>query len=440
VGAHAATQQTPVGYFDLVRTNKRFRLLWIGQIVSLLGDWFNLIASAALVAALTQSGTAVGGLFVVRMLAPFLISPIAGVATDRYNRKHLLIFTDIVRGITVLGFLLVRTADDVWLVYVLSAIQLGLSGFFFPARNAILPDITARHELGAANAISSTTWSVMLAFGAALGGLFAGTIGIYPAFIIDAATFFVSAVFIARIVYERHPALAGEDKTIIGGFRQYFDGLRYLRHHADIFVIALHKAANALFVMGAFQVVQVALAERIFVIGEGGGISLGLMFAAQGVGTGIGPILARRFTGDRDRPLRNAIAVSYVISFAGLILSATLINLPVVLVGMVLRGIGGGIMWVFSTQLLLQLSSDRVRGRVFSSEFAMFSLTSAVGAAVAGWMLDLEIGIDSILILMGLLILVPTILWTLWIIFGTIAQPEDDAIPETEVAADEPME
>src|SRR5690606_31749485 len=105
-----------------------------------------LIASAALIAALTQSGSAVGGLCVVRMLAPFLVSPFAGVVPDRYNRKWVLIATDILRGITVLGFLLVQTVDDIWLVYVLSAIQLGLSGFFFPARNAILPDITSRSE------------------------------------------------------------------------------------------------------------------------------------------------------------------------------------------------------------------------------------------------------------------------------------------------------
>jgi len=84
-----------VGYLDLVRNNANYRNLWFGQIVSLLGDWFNLIASAALIASLTQSGLAVGGLFVIRMLAPFLVSPIAGVIADRYNRKNLLIITDL---------------------------------------------------------------------------------------------------------------------------------------------------------------------------------------------------------------------------------------------------------------------------------------------------------------------------------------------------------
>ena len=173
----------PAGYIELVQGNRDFRHLWFGQIISLLGDWFNLIGSAALIAGLTRSGLAVGGLFVVRSLAPFLISPLAGVAADRYNRKHLLILADLTRGVTVLGFLLVRNPGQVWLLYVLTFIQLAIGGLFFPARNAILPDITAAHELGAANALSSTTWSVMLAFGAALGGLATGLWGIYPAFV-----------------------------------------------------------------------------------------------------------------------------------------------------------------------------------------------------------------------------------------------------------------
>ena len=103
-----------VGYVQLVRENANYRYLWSGQIVSLLGDWFNLIASAALVASLTQSGIAVGGLFVVRILAPFLVSPFAGVAADRYNRKHLLIATDIARAITVFAFLLVREPGPIF--------------------------------------------------------------------------------------------------------------------------------------------------------------------------------------------------------------------------------------------------------------------------------------------------------------------------------------
>ena len=145
-------EKKPVGYLDLVRTNQNFRFLWTGQVVSLLGDWFDLIASAALISELTRSGLAIGGLFVVRMLSPFLVSPLAGVLADRYNRKKLLIIADVLRGFIVLGFLTVRTPGQAWLLYVITAIQLAFSGLFFPARNAIIPDIVTHAELGAANA------------------------------------------------------------------------------------------------------------------------------------------------------------------------------------------------------------------------------------------------------------------------------------------------
>ncbi len=420
-----------VGYVQLVRENANYRFLWSGQIVSLLGDWFNLIASAALVASLTQSGIAVGGLFVVRMLAPFLVSPFAGVAADRYNRKHLLIATDIARAITVFAFLLVREPGQVWLLYVLTAIQLAISGFFFPTRNAILPDIVVREELGAANALSSATWSVMLALGAALGGIVAGQWGVYPAFIIDGLTFLLSAVLIARIVYHHQPALEASEQNIGAALRQYVDGLRYLRRHKDNLVIALHKGAFALVAGGAFAVIQVALSEEVFVIGEGGGTGLGLLYATMGIGTGLGPIIARRFTGDRDGPLRFAIALSYGIAALGIAMMAPLSNFSVVLVGTVLRGIGGGIGWVFATQLLLQFVPDRVRGRVFSTEFAFFTLMSAVSSAAGGWLLDnTSLGISGLLWLMAGALLVPGILWALWSFVWR--SPPIDLVQETE--------
>jgi MFS family permease len=389
--------------------------------VSLLGDWFNLIASASLVAELTESGLAVGGLFVVRMLAPFLVSPIAGVAADRYSRKRLLILADLGRAITVLGFLLVRDPRHVWLLFALTAVQLAISGFFFPARNAILPDIVSQGQLGTANALSSATWSVMLALGAALGGVVAGGWGIYPAFVIDAFSFLLSALLIAQIKYKVHPTtMAASSGGALGvALRQYTKGLQYLRHHSDILVIALHKAAFALASSGPLQVVQVVLAEQVFEIGEGGGAGLGLMYAVAGVGTGLGPIIARRFTGDRDRSLRVAIALSYAIAALGLGLVAPLTSFGLVLLGTLLRAIGGGIGWVFSTQLLLHLVPNRVRGRVFSTEFALFTLLNAVGAAGGGWALDsASVEISEIVWWMTGLTLVPGVLWTLWITLG----------------------
>lgn len=458
------------GYVDLIRGNSNYRAVWLGEIVSLFGDWFNLIASAALVSSLTRSGIAVSGLFVVRMLAPFLVSPLAGVIADRYNRKSVLIFADLTRFIVVLGFLLVRSPQHTWLLYALTAIQLGISGFFFPARNAILPDIVSARELGAANALSSATWSTMLAFGAAIGGLVAGEFGIYPAFIVDAVSFLVSALFIARIRYhppksevhryqpasiaaeaaladcppeiasatgltapggtlagsssgepaqDRPPARPAPARSVFSArvvLGQYLEGLKYLRRHLDILAIALHKGAISLAVNGAFQVVQVALAERLFVIGERGSTSLGLLFAAAGVGTGIGPLIARRFTGDRNRPMRIAIALTYPVMAIGVAITAGLSSFRLVLLGSFVRAFAGGVIWVFSTQLLLHNVPGEVRGRVFSTEFAIFTLASATGTALGGWALDAPaFGLARTLWTMAVLALVPGVLWVWWL-------------------------
>ena len=404
-------RQDSSGYFALVRGNRNFKYLWYGQIVSLFGDWFNLIASASLVASLTGSGLAVGGLFVVRMLAPFLISPLAGVAADRYNRKKLLILTDVVRAVVVLGFLLVRSSELLWFLYSLTAIQLAMHGVFFPTRNAILPDLVSSRELGTANAITGTTWSVMLAMGAAAGGLVAGGWGVYPAFIIDSATFLLSAYFITRIRYEPERRDT-HDKSLRAALRDFVEGLRYLVRNLETLAVALHKASLTLFVVGACEVIQVTLARDFFVIGEGGGMSLGILYAVIGVGSGVGPIAARYFTGDRERPLQIAIFISYVAMGVGLVIISTLASFGAVLIGTLIRATGGGTLWVFSTQLLLQKLPEQIRGRVFSAEYAFLTLAMATSAGLSGWALDqATTAIPGLLRLMSLLILVPGLLW-----------------------------
>ena len=352
------------------------------------------------------------------MLAPFVVSPITGVVADRYNRKYILIAADLVRATVVLGFLLVRDAGDVWLLYTLTAVQLALSGFFYPARTSILPELAGERELGAMNALSSATWSVMLALGAALGGLVAGVWGIYPAFVLDALTFVLSAALLAQIRMPARLASAAAEKTVAAAVRQYIDGLRYLREHLDILIITLQKAILSLFLSAGFQVVLVAISQQVFIVGEGGGIGMGLMFGLAGVGSGIGPILARKMTGDDGPTLRKAIAVAYLISVLGSAATAPLFNLPLVLLGIIVRVIGSGIVWVFSTQLLLQSVPGRVHGRVFATEFMFFYLGSALASSVVGAALDSNLSISAIIWWMTGLTLFPMALWTLWVMKG----------------------
>ena len=398
----------PVGYFELLRQNPNFRWLWGGQIVSLLGDWFNLIASAILIAELTDSGLALGILFTIRMLAPFVVAPLAGIFADKYNRKHLLIITDLVRAVVVLGFLFVRDANDIWLLYALTVLLFGVSGFFSPARSAILPDITSSQELGTANTLGAATWSVMLAVGAAIGGVTTGLFGSQTAFIIDGFTFAISAGLLFKIRLPASPHTPGETQT-----RARLTALRYMFQHPDILIIALHKAAISLLMSSGVQIVLVEIAKRYFVIGVGGALSLGIMYCMNGIGSGIGPILARRWTGDRDKPLRISISWGYLIASIGIAITASLYNFGIVLLGGLVRSIGGGIAWVFSTQLLLQRAPNEIRGRIFGTEFALFTLMGGASSLITGAFLD-QFQLQTILNGMAILNLIPALLWWLW--------------------------
>jgi len=405
---HQPEIEKPVGYFELIRHNRNFRCLWAGQVVSLLGDWFNLIASAILIADLTGSGLALGFLFTIRMIAPFVIAPIAGICADRYNRKHLLIITDVARAIIVFGFLFVQNESHVWLLYTLTTLLFAVSGFFSPARSAILPDITSPQELGTANALGAATWSVMLAVGAMIGGLTTGLFGSQTAFIVDGLTFFVSAAFLLPI------KLPGPPSAVPGTpARAKLSALRHMFQHPDILFIAMHKAAIALLLSSGFQIVQIKIANSYFVIGVGGAISLGLIYGVNGVGSGLGPILARRWTGDQDKLLRISINLGYLIGAFGMLITAPLFNLETVLIGGFVRSIGGGIVWVFSTQLLLQNAPNEIRGRIFGTEFALFTLMGSVATAVVGALLD-QFHVHTILWGMVALPLIPVTLWSLW--------------------------
>src|SRR2546423_6099389 len=117
----------PVGYVELLRNNRGFRFLWFGQVVSQMGDWFDTIAVYTIALTLTGSTRSVALIMVARFLPSVVIGPLSGVVADRFSRRTIMIASDIVRAIVVLGFLFVRRPDQMWLVYLLSGLQLAVS-------------------------------------------------------------------------------------------------------------------------------------------------------------------------------------------------------------------------------------------------------------------------------------------------------------------------
>ncbi|HMV30452.1 MAG TPA: MFS transporter, partial [Anaerolineales bacterium] len=165
-------------YISLLQLRPKYRLLWLAQVISLAGDWFNTIASVIIVNRYTTSGLALGGLFIARALPPFLLGPVAGVVADRFDRRKVLIASDILRAVIVLCFLLVDRPERLWLMYVLTVLQFSVSTFFEPARAALTPALVETDELLNANTLASITWSAMLTLGGAIGGVTASYFGV----------------------------------------------------------------------------------------------------------------------------------------------------------------------------------------------------------------------------------------------------------------------
>lgn len=397
-------------YITLLRKNENYRNLWLGAVASQLGDWFNLIAAASLIATLTSSGAAISYLFLARFLPLFIFSPLAGILADRFNRRTILILSNLLRVATVLGFLLVRQPNQVWLFYLLTVIQFGLSAIFTPARTAIIANIVAPEELVTANALDSFTWSTMLAVGALLGGVATTLVGIYAAFALDAVTFLIAAWFAARIILPVH-LTAERGVHSRGGWLDFLDGLRYLRGEPYIFALTLVKGAGSL-VWGAINVVEVNYAEEIFPIGQGGATTLGIIYAVTGIGTGFGPLLLRRWLGDAPGRLRWAITIGFWALALGILGLAAAPTLPWFSLATLVRTVGSGTVWVFSAALLQMIVPDRVRGRVFAFEFALLTLTQSLSIFWAGFAQDsLFWSVRQVTAGIGLLGLVVAALW-----------------------------
>ena len=160
-----------MGYLQFLKKNPAFRNLWYGQIVSELGDWLNSIAIFALVLKLDGSGMTLAAVMTAKLLPVFFVSPFAGILIDRMDRKTIMFVSDILRFLVILCFLFINDKSQMWLLYALIVIEISLAGFFEPARSAIIPSLTAKEDLVTANTLSGSTWSVMLALGAAIGGV-----------------------------------------------------------------------------------------------------------------------------------------------------------------------------------------------------------------------------------------------------------------------------
>ena len=399
-----------VGFIELLRVNPLFRKFWAGNSLSMLGEWFNSIALFVMIEHLTNSALAIGGIVILRMFALALPQLFTGVLADRYSRKWLMVFANAASAFLVLALFLVDNVSDVWIIYAVAGGLMVFHAVFIPAENAALPNIVEENQLLTANALNSATWSASLAIGAALGGFAVAEWGVEVAFVIDSLTFAIAATIIATLPIPQEKREKSDKSFFKTGLNDVSEGWKIIRSRPEVSRIITAKALWSCFGGGLVYMLIMLGAE-----GEFGEVAagIGILFAARGIGTGIGPVLARYvFTEKSLWPYLLGILVStcgvgYL--FIGLFKWGTWITIVIVI-----SHAASGANWVLSTVLLQERSEDEWRGRMFATDFLLMTTVNGFSTMAASLILEYtEIGLRNTLIAFSILQIVSGIVWLL---------------------------
>ena len=374
------------GFLNLLRSNRNYRTTWMAQVVSEVGDNFNNIAVFALVMQQTHSGLAVGGVMLSRAVGILIAGPIAGVALDRFDRRRIMVASDLVRAIIALAFLLTIHERNGGLLLFLSGLLMFASPFFTSGRASILPRIATRDELHTANSLTQTTAWTSVALGSFLGGAVASWFGFQVAFVFNALSFLFSALFIGRLrspggsgftasrddvePHERHP------------LRDYVDGLRYMRSVPLLFALALVGVGWATG-GGAAQILFSLFGEVVFKRGPAG---IGEVWGCAGIGLILGGILAntwgRRLSFERYKWL---VVICFTVHGGSYILFSLSPSYALALVFIGLSRLSIAVNNVLNMTQVLRHTPDAYRGRVTSTMESMVWATMMLSMSVASF-------------------------------------------------------
>ncbi len=382
-----------VPYLRVIRSARYFPL-WLGQIISNLGDTLNYVALVVLVFRLSHSGLAVSALVLAEIVPTLLLGPLAGVVIDRLDRRRLLIAVDGVRALLVL---LLALTHALWAVYALAALLAVGSTLFNPALQAVIPALLTDEERLAANSVAWSSGRLVQIIGASVAGGLIAWAGTTPAFLINAASFAFSAAMLARLSI---PARQGPSRGggLAGWLRDAGEGLVYARRDPFIARLVPVQALTSL-ATGATSALLVVLATTHLHLAAQG---FGWLLAAIGVGALLGPFLSNRLTGDRYLDMR-LLFVPYIIRGIGDIALGLVVSLPWALAILFVYGLNTSTGVVASHSILQTVIPDRVRGRVFTLLDVTWAAMRLLSLGLGGLLAD-RLGISVVYLTGGALL------------------------------------
>jgi MFS family permease len=373
-----------IGFTDLLRTNRNYRFMWLGQVVSEIGDHFNNIAVFSLALEHTKSGLVVSGVMLARAIPAVLAGPIAGVLLDRVDRRRIMIISDLFRFIIALGFILSVHAKGNWTLYVFSALLMFASPFFTSGRSAILPRIANKEELHAANSLTQTTQWTTLTIGTFLAGISVMKFGYTGAFIFNALSFLISALCIwqLRVPEGFQPRRRELNETeVVRPWHEYAEGLKYMKSSPLILAIGLVGVGWASG-GGASQILFSVFGELVFHRGPDG---ISIIWGCAGVGLLIGAafahVVARKFNFDQ---YKKSVVFCYIIHGGAYVFFSQMPTIQWACVFIALSRAAVGVSSIANFSQLLRHVPDEFRGRVFSTMESMTWSTMMLSMLAAG--------------------------------------------------------
>lgn len=355
-----------------------FRLLWTGQLLSSLGSWLLLIAVPYRVFELTRSPAATGFAFVAESVPAMVIGPIAGVAVDRWDRRHTMVAVTLGQGGCILPVAFVHQPGQVAIVYVALLAESALGQFYRPAEQALVPSMVGRaEELTSANALISVNGAVTRLAGASLGGIAFAALGLPTAVAIDAATYAAAAGCLLLLRFRPVPHRAAP-RRLSNGAAEFREGLRHVSASRPLrgllVAAAMFWAGNGVFTALLVPYIHLRL--------HGTAADLGFLWAATGAGFLVGAPLGRVLY---DRlSLRPLTATSLLITAAAFGAWFSVGNLGLALVLATLTGMSAMVFLIARLTYLQQCTPDPVSGRTYSIFFAAEGSAGLAGTAIGG--------------------------------------------------------
>ena len=382
--------------------SRDYRRLWLGQLVSVIGDKVDQIALGILVYEATGSGLQMGITLALSMLPSALFGMVAGAYVDRFDKRRTMIVADLLRALLVLSVPFVAEYSIV-AVYAVALLVATVSLFFEPAKLSLIPKLVDEEQLMAANSLDNATVSAAELAGLAFAAGLVVSMGTRLAFFLDSATFLVSALFILGIGY-RETRQTGEAAPTRGVWADVVEGTRYIWRH-DVLRDLLLVYSAAMAAVAAAVLFFYVLALQKF---DAGAPGLAIMDGAITVGLLLGSILiGRTRAAGAVRTLLGGLAV-----FAGLywllaVVPTVAWSIPLLLV----MGVANMFFYVPMSTVLQTMTVPSMTGRAFAAKQTL-SRTLSVGGYLAAGALTEKLGLQtSIILVSGFMVTVAAIGW-----------------------------